>query len=149
MAGYGNRTATDPPTSDGDDSLRLGKHTSGGAYQGGHPERGSGTTSGAGYGNKSDPDPDMPSYDNSDLRFSSHDSTAPYQGGGKVGSGSTAGAGFGNKTGEMASHDDSVIGRVMEKFGGMVGSEGLVGKGRAKREKEGLGREQDDVTSAN
>jgi len=149
MAGYGNKTSTDPPTGDNDDSLRLGKHTSGGAYQGGHPERGSGATSGAGFGNKSAPDPDMSSYDNSDLRFSSHDSTAPYQGGGKVGSGSTAGAGFGNKTGEMASHDDSVVGRVLEKVGGLMGNEGLAGKGRAKREDAGLGRKEEDVTSAN
>jgi hypothetical protein len=100
-----------------------------------------GATGGAGFGNKSNPDPNMEEYDNTDLRFDSHRSTAPYSGGSALGSGSTGGAGFGNKTGSMngESHD-STIGKVMEKVGGVVKSEGLVEKGRAKREKEGFGR---------
>jgi len=38
-----------------------------------------------------------------------------------MGSGSTGGAGYGNKTGEMSGPGhDSMMGKVVEKFGGML-----------------------------
>lgn len=59
-----------------------------------------------------------------------------------MGSGSTGGAGFGNKTGEMGGPSkDSVLGKVVEKVGGLVGSEKIVEKGKGMREKEGFGVE--------
>lgn len=82
----------------------------------------------------------MSSYDNKDLCFDSHSSTAPYSGGHPdYGSGSTGGAGFGNKTGNMETKD-SKIGKVMEKVGGMMKSDGMVEKGHAKRVEAGLGK---------
>lgn len=38
---------------------------------------------------------------------------------------------------------DSSLGKLVEKVGGVVGSEGLVRKGRGLREKEGFGQEDD------
>jgi hypothetical protein len=57
-----------------------------------------------------------------------------------MGSGSTGGAGYGNKTGEMGGPDhDSMLGKVVEKVGGLVKNEKVEAKGRGMREKEGFG----------
>lgn len=102
----------------------------------------------------------------------------PYSGATGYGSGSTAGVGYGNKTAEMGggdSHDgelpshtlsgptrvqvhdliqyarpaDSTSGRMMEKVGGIFGSQKMVEKGRAKREaaraEEGVDGESEAV----
>lgn len=57
-----------------------------------------------------------------------------------MGSGSTGGAGYGNKTGEMSGPGhDSVLGKVVEKVGGMMKNGKIEDKGRVMREKEGFG----------
>lgn len=81
-----------------------------------------------------------PSTDNSEFRFGSHSDTAPYSNATPMGSGSTGGAGYGNKTGEMSGPGhDSVLGKVVEKVGGMMKNGKIEDKGRVMREKEGFG----------
>ena len=82
-----------------------------------------------------------PDTDTSEFRFGSHSDTAPYSNGTAMGSGSTGGAGYGNKTGEMSGPEpDSLLGKVVEKVGGMVKNDKIEAKGRGMREKEGFGR---------
>ena len=89
--------------------------------------------------------PSSSSKDNSEFRFGSHDSTTPYSHPAPLGSGSTGGAGYGNKTGEMGGPTpDSAVGRIVEKVGGVVRSQRVVGVGRGMREREGYGRDEDD-----
>ena len=92
-------------------------------------------TAGAGFGNKTSDDPAV---DGDDTRFGIHAKTDSYSGGTHHGSGSTGGAGFGNKTSEMGK-EDSMVGKVMEKIGGMMNNEQMVEKGRAKRETNNYG----------
>ncbi|KAK4988940.1 hypothetical protein LTR66_007171 [Elasticomyces elasticus] len=139
--GFGNKT--NPSSSSYDNSAtRFGKDDSD-PYSN-STDYGSGTTSGVGYGNKNNRGGD--GIDSSDTRFDNQ-SGDPYSDSTRYGSGTTSGAGFGNKTkgGDSASSDkkvtpattDSTIGKLMEKAGGMMKNEGMVEKGRAKREEKG------------
>lgn len=97
MAGYGNRTNTEPEFDGQDTKYDLHHHTE--PYTGGHPEHKSGTVGGAGFGNKSRPETNPEEHDSSDLRFGSHQNTDPYSGGHpEYKSGTVGGVGYGNKT---------------------------------------------------
>ncbi|KAI4637750.1 hypothetical protein J4E83_000568 [Alternaria metachromatica] len=141
MAGYGNRTAPDYTAEDLQDqhsTTRLGLVDSHTPYHNPHEKHGSGITGGAGFGNKRSSS--TPDTDTSEFRFGSHSDTAPYSNGTAMGSGSTGGAGYGNKTGEMSGPEpDSLLGKVVEKVGGMVKNDKIEAKGRGMREKEGFG----------
>ncbi|USP77662.1 uncharacterized protein yc1106_04936 [Curvularia clavata] len=149
MAGYGNRTAPDYSKTDLEPEFtntRLGLTDSHTAYHNPHEKHGSGTTSGAGFGNKrsSFTSSSSSSSPPSDLHLTS--STTPYSNPGRLGSGSTAGAGYGNKTGEMGgSGVHGVLGKAVEKVGGVVGSGKAVRMGRGikgeKEDDEGVGRD--------
>jgi hypothetical protein len=95
-------------------------------------------------GNKrSSSTPTDTSLDASEFRFGLHTDTAPYSNATPMGSGSTGGAGYGNKTGEMEGPSkDSALGKIVEKVGGIMGSEKAVVKGRGMREKKGFGGEE-------
>ncbi|KAL8775878.1 MAG: hypothetical protein Q9194_003547 [Teloschistes cf. exilis] len=100
----------------------------------GHNEYGSGSVGGAGFGNKSS------GGTMGDSSFGGNDDVAgnsdPYTGHQEYGSGATGGAGFGNKS---SSYDngDSTSGKLMEKMGGIFGSEKMADKGREKQRSNG------------
>ncbi|KAF1925733.1 uncharacterized protein M421DRAFT_7747 [Didymella exigua CBS 183.55] len=158
MAGYGNRTAHDPTA---ESLAKEHSHTRLNLTDSHSPP-----TYGAGFGNKraasehasaetehastetehaSTETKHAPvalhsdSNDDSAPRFDTQGrhGSAPYSNAHTHGSASTAGAGWGNKTGSFARDEDSTLGRVMERVGGVVGSAGLVERGREKREARG------------
>ncbi|EMD63628.1 hypothetical protein GGP41_005729 [Bipolaris sorokiniana] len=151
MAGYGNRTAPSYSASDLEpehNNTRLGLIDSHTPYHNPHDKHGSGTTGGAGFGNKRSSASSTPS--TSDMHLGSHLSPTPYSNPAPLGSGSTGGAGYGNKTGEMGGPErDSMLGKVVEKIGGVVGSHKVARVGRGMREKEGFGEEREEVMEAN
>ncbi|KAH9866620.1 hypothetical protein J1614_008312 [Plenodomus biglobosus] len=140
MTGYGNRTAADYIADDYSDqhsSTRLGLTLSNTPYSNPHAKHGSGTTGGAGFGNKRSSFPATSSSPGS-MTFKSSHETGPYSNATPMGSGSTAGAGYGNKTASFGESKDSALGKVMEKVGYVVHSEGIVEKGREMRREKGV-----------
>nr|POE66209.1 hypothetical protein CFP56_54471 [Quercus suber] len=134
--GFGNKT-TDKESSFDTSDTRLGSSSDAAPYSGA-TQHGSGTTAGVGFGNKTSSDGDV---DTSDTRLGSSGHTGAYTSGTQYGSGSTGGAGFGNKHTNAKSigdeKNDSTMGKLYEKAGGMLKNEGIMEKGRQKREEAG------------
>lgn len=143
MTGYGNRTAAEYIADDYSDqhsSTHLGLTLSNTPYSNPHAKHGSGTTGGAGFGNKRSSFPSSSSSPCSpgSITFKSSHETGAYSNATPMGSGSTAGAGYGNKTASFGESKDSALGKVMEKVGHVVHSEGIVEKGRERRREKGV-----------
>lgn len=138
MASYDNCTAADYVMNDCTEQYNSSRHSlapPNPPHSNLHEEHGSGTTGGPGYGNKRST---LPSSADT-FRFANlAGNTAPYSNATPMGSGSTAGAGYGNKTGHFGHGKDSVVGKLVEKAGQVLHDEGLVERGRGKREEKGL-----------